>query len=193
MLLFLGKAYNCTDRLIDDIARVYSLPTCRYINPARIEQFRRYPMWLVRRNNLILGFTEGDGNCFLVVDKRFYYYYFLYGFCSQCRVLRCSPVWCICGYKELSRCWTSDDSKLDQIIRESQNSTKSANEKYLEWIPDEFICYPDEHISSNEYSLQSHTTAYLSISTVSYINIELISLEVPGITDDLYYYKVSFQ
>src|SRR6185503_10870494 len=47
----------------------------------------------------------------------------------------CSPVWCICGHKQLSDGWTSNNKQLDEFIKKSQLQTSSANDPYLEWIP----------------------------------------------------------
>jgi hypothetical protein len=37
-----------------------------------------------------------------------------------------SSVWCICGHKELSDMWTSNNKKLDNFIKKSQMQTNSA-------------------------------------------------------------------
>jgi len=86
----------------------------------------------------------------MVVDWHFYQYFFLYGFCSACGVLKCSPVWCICGKKELSTGWTSQNELLDKFIKDSQIRTRTPNEPYLEWIPFEFF-----RLRGNLYSLDS--------------------------------------
>src|SRR5207248_5745555 len=91
--------------------------------------------WLKHRNMLIKGFTKLDGSYYMVAHERFYYCYSRYGFCSACGILRCSPVWCICGHKELSDGWTSNNKQLDDFIKKSQLQTDSANYAYLEWIP----------------------------------------------------------
>src|SRR6188508_3381716 len=65
----------------------------------------------------------------------FYDCYSRYGFCTACGIRRCSPVWCICGHKELSDGWTSNNKQLDEFIKKSQLQTNSANDTYLEWIP----------------------------------------------------------
>src|SRR5438128_8443224 len=84
---------------------------------------------------MINGFTSDDNSYYLITKRHFHHCYTLYGFCSACSILRCSPVWCICGHKELSKGWTSNNESLDKFIRESQKLTKSPNEAYLEWIP----------------------------------------------------------
>src|SRR5207237_2298408 len=106
-----------------------------------VNQFRRYSTWLNQRNKLIIGFTEYDNNYYMVADKRFYHCYSRYGFCSACGILRCSPVWCICGHKQLSNGWTSDNKQLDEFIKKSQLQTNSPNHAYLEWIPFDCIEY----------------------------------------------------
>ena len=50
-------------------------------------------------------------------------------------------MWCICGCKELSDEWTSNNKKLDEFIKKSQIQTNSANDAYLEWIPFDCIDY----------------------------------------------------
>src|SRR5205823_14486918 len=77
----------------------------------------------------------------MVADKRFYYCYSRYGFCTACGILRCSPVWCICGHKELSDGWTSNNKQLDEFIKKSQLQTNSPNNAYLEWIPLDCVEY----------------------------------------------------
>src|SRR6185295_14634723 len=94
-------------------------------------QFRRHSYWLEERNKLIKGFTKYDDKYYMVADKHFYHYYSRYGFCTACKILRCSPVWCICGYKELSNGWTSNNKLLDEFIKKSQLQTNSPNHAYL--------------------------------------------------------------
>src|SRR6185312_13837569 len=96
MLLLLGSDEICTPTLVSEFARIYSFPTHKYNN--EVNQFRRYSKWLEYRNGLIIGFTEYDDNYYMVADKMFYHYYSLYGFCAACGILRCSPVWCVCGH-----------------------------------------------------------------------------------------------
>src|SRR6185312_9604088 len=101
MLLCLGNSEECTPTL----ARVYSLPTHKYKNDDN--NFRRYSYWLYYRNKPIRVFTENDDRYYMVAHRRFYDFYSLYGFCSACGILRCSPVWCICGHKQLSNGWAT--------------------------------------------------------------------------------------
>src|SRR5207244_3923693 len=114
----LGSSEECTQTLVSEFARIYSLPTQKYNND--INQFRRYSTWLKERNRLIKGFTEHNNNCYMVAGRSFYYYYSRYGFCTACGILRCSPVWCVCGHKQLSDGWTSKNKQLDEFIKKSQ-------------------------------------------------------------------------
>src|SRR6185312_11411690 len=132
MLSLLGNDEICTPTLVSEFARIYSLPTRKYNND--VSHFRRYAKWLKERNKLIIGFTEYDGSYYMVADKLFYRCYSRYGFCTACGILRCSPVWCICGHKELSDGLTSNNKQLDEFIKKSQLQTTSANHAYLEWI-----------------------------------------------------------
>src|SRR6185312_16908843 len=134
LLLLLGNDEICTPTFVSEFARLYSLPTHKYNN--NDNNFRRYSIWLEGRNNMIKGFTKwDDGYYYMVADRDFYHCYSRYGFCSACGILRCSPVWCICGHKQLSDGWTSNNKQLDKFIKKSQLQTNSANEHYMEWIP----------------------------------------------------------
>src|SRR6185312_16325988 len=140
MLLSLESNEECTPTVVSEFARIYSLPTHEYGND--ISQYRRYSTWLERRNKLIKGFTKYDDKYYMVAYERFYHCYSRYGFCSACGILRCSPVWCICGHKQLSNRWTSNNKQLDEFIKKSQLQTNSPNHAYLEWIP--YDCIDDE-------------------------------------------------
>src|SRR6185312_12591425 len=170
MLLLLGSSEECTPTFVTEFARIYSLPT-RKDNDV-VNQFRRYPKWLFLRNRVIKGFTKYDGSYYMVADKRFYDCYSRYGFCSACGILRCSPVWCICGHKELSGGWTSNNKQLDEFIKKSQLQTNSPNHAYLEWIP--FDC-----IYVKTYGVQLN-------GLPAYAIIKLIPLEITDETHDLY-------
>ena len=172
VLVLLGNNEECTPTL----ARIYSLPTPEYNND--VSQFRRYEKWLGYRNKLIIGFTEYDDNYFMVADKHFYHYYFRYGFCFVCGMLRCSPVWCICGYKELSDGWTSNNKRLDDFIKKTQLQTNSPNHAYLEWIP-------FDSITTWEYGI------YLYGPPTDQ-RVKLIPLEITDSTHDLYYAEVNY-
>ena len=50
-----------------------------------------------------------------------------------------TPVWCVCGHKQLSDGWTSNNKQLDEFIKKSQLQTNSSNHAYLEWIPFDHI------------------------------------------------------
>src|SRR5204862_4352520 len=106
----------------------------------------RYSKLLQRRNILVKWFTKSnDDNYYMVADSRFYRCYSRYGFCTACGTLRCSPVWCICGHKQVSDGWTSNNKQLDEFIKKSQLQTNSANDAYLEWIPFDYI-YDDDRL-----------------------------------------------
>src|SRR6185295_14093238 len=139
MHLLLGSSEECTPALVSEFARIYSLPTHKYNNADN--NFRRYSEWLENRNELIKGFTKYEDKFYMVADKRFYHCYSRYGFCTACGTLRNSPAWCICGHKQVSDGWTSNNKQLDEFIKKSQLQTNSANDAYLEWIP--FDCIVD--------------------------------------------------
>src|SRR5437660_2907344 len=79
-MLLLGTVDECTQEFIHEFARTYSLPTYKYDNPSNINQFRRYPTWLKRRNWMIEGFTSDNHNYYLVARRHFHHCYFRYGF-----------------------------------------------------------------------------------------------------------------
>ena len=175
MLLSVGSIEECTPTYMSEFARIYSLPTHMYKNDDY--QFRRYFYWLSFRNKLIKGFTEYDDNYYMVADRLFFHCYSRYGFCSACGILRCSPVWCICGHKELSNGWTSNNKQLDEFIKKSQLQTTSPNDVYLEWIP--FDC------TKGIYLKDLPVTDYE-------LKVKLIPLEITDETDDSYYAEVSY-
>jgi hypothetical protein len=162
---------DCTPAAVDELARFYLLPTYKYTPNST--QFKRYSIWLQRRNKMIVGFTEYD-KYYLVAKRHFLYCYSLYGFCSVCGILRCSPVWCICGHKELSHAWSSGNNKLDDFIKTSQIQTNSANDAYLEWIPYDCI-----DINWCWWSLLFNSLPCASV--------KLIPLNIENETDDSYY------
>ena len=114
MILLLGSGEICSPPFVDEFARIYALPTHKYNNVDN--NFRRYSEWLEQRNYMIEGFTKYDDNYYMVADRLFYHSYSRYGFCSASKILRCSPVWCICGYKQLSDGLTSNNKQLDEFI-----------------------------------------------------------------------------
>src|SRR6185312_10168928 len=154
----------------------YSLPTHKYIDD--VSQFRRYAKWLEERNRQIYGFTEYKDNYYMVAWSEFYHCYSRYGFCTACGILRCSPVWCICGHKQLSDGWTSNNKQLDEFIKKSQLQTNSPHDAYLEWIP--FDCMNDMRDSACLYGLP----------TCEFV--KLIPLEITDETHDLYYAEVNY-
>ena len=145
-----------------------------------VNQFRRYNKWLNERNKLIIGFIRlYDDNYHMVADKCFYDFYSRYGFCFTCGILRCSPVWCICGHKQLSDGWTSNNKRLDEFIKKSQLQKNSPNDAYLEWIP--FDCI----------DMETYEYAYL-YELPTYYPVKLIPLEITDSTHDLYYAEVNY-
>ena len=126
------------------------------------------------RNKLIKGFTEYDDKYYMVADERFYQCYYRYGFCSACGILRCSPVWCICGHKQLSDGWTSNNNQLDDFIKKSQLQANSPNHAYLEWIPRDCI------------------NGVYSLPTYGHTQVTLTPLEITDETHDLYYAEVNY-
>src|SRR6185312_406959 len=104
---------ECTPTFVSEFARIYSLPTHKSNNHS--DNFRRYSKWLKKRNELIRGFSKCGDSYYMVVDESFYDCYSRYGFCSACKILRCSPVWCICGHKQLSDGWSSNNKQLDEF------------------------------------------------------------------------------
>jgi len=176
MLLLLGSSEACTPTFVSAFARIYSLPTHKYTNNG--DNFRRYSTWLKERNNLIKGFTKYKDSYYMVAERHFSHCYSRYGFCSECGILRCSPVWCICGHKALPDEWTSNNKQLNEFIKKSQLQTNSANEAYLEWIP--FDCVDD----------RGHGCGYL-YGLPNYAAVKLIPLEITDKTHDLYYAEVN--
>ena len=191
MLLCLGNNEECTPTLVSEFARIYSLPTHKY-NDAN--QFRRYSVWLSSRNNMIEGFTKSNdkyrnklikmftkskANYYMVADRKFYDCYSRYGFCAACGILRCSSMWCICGHKQLSDGWTSNNKQLDEFIKKSQLQTNSPNHAYLEWIPVDYIEDRGKDI------------VYLHGLPINY-RVKLIPLEITDETHDLYYAEVNY-
>ena len=175
MLLLIGNDDTCTPILMSEIARIYSLPTNKYNN--NDNNFRRYKSWLKERNELIQGFTKYDDNYYMVALRDFYHCYSRYGFCSACGILRCSPVWCICGRKQLFSGWTSSNKQLDEFIKKSQLQTNSPNHAYLEWIP--LDCIHDGIYYTELYGLPTY-------------HVKCIPLEITDETHDSYYTKVNY-
>ena len=89
-----------------------------------------------------------------------------------------TPMWCICGHKELSDEWTSDNNQLDELIKKSQLQTNSANDAYLEWIP--FDCIRDYIDETYLDGLPTHSP------------VKLIPLEITDSTHHLYYAEVNY-
>ena len=175
ILLCLGSSDECTPTLVSEFARIYSLPTHKHKNIG--SNFGRYSKWLEERNKIIKGFTKYEDNYYMVADKLFYHCYSRYGFCAACGILRCSPVWCICGHKQLSDGWTGNNKQLDKFIKKSQLQTTSPNQAYLEWIP--FDC-----ISMNDCDKETY---FYGLPT--YVRV---TFEITDETHDLYYAEVNY-
>src|SRR6185295_3995934 len=130
-----------------------------------VGHFRRYSTLFENRNYLIKGFTKYDDDYYMIADIRFYHCYFCYGFCTACGILRSSPMWCICGHKQLSDGWTSKNKQLDEFIKKSQLQTNSPNDAYLEWVPYDCI---DDNLYMCAYKLYGLPTSAI----VTFIPLE---------------------
>ena len=87
-------------------------------------------------------------------------------------------MWCICGHKQLSDRWTSNNKRLDEFIKKSQFQTNSANDAYLEWIP--YDCIGVKTYGCNLCGLPTSAI------------VELIPLEITDKTDKSYYDEVNY-
>ena len=179
MHLLLGSSEECTPALLSEFARIYSLPTHHYNSVDSC--FRRYSKWLQWRNELIKGFTKYDNNYYMVADGLFYCCYSRYGFCSACGILRSSPVWCICGHKELISGWTSNNKQLDDFIKKTQLEADSPKDQYVEWIPFDFVSVGNTGIGFHLCGLPVTDCK------------KLIPLEITDKTDVSYYDKVTVE
>ena len=186
ILLSLGNDETCTPTFVSEFARIYSLPTHEHVKD--VSQFRRYSEWLASRNKLICGFTKHDDKYYMVADGKFYHCYSRYGFCAACGLLRCSPLWCVCGHKQLSVGWTSNNKRLDEFIKKSQLQTTSANHAYLEWIPSDCIDY-----WGNGYRYGYGYGHLYGLPIPTNYKVKLIPLETTYKTDDSYYDKVTIK
>src|SRR6185503_8691587 len=93
-------------------------------------------------------------------------------------------VWCICGNKQLSNGWTSNNKQLDDFIKKSQLQTKSPNHAYLEWIPGNCIdCVGYEY---------GYLYGLYGLPTPTYVSVKLIPLKITDKTHDLYYAEVNY-
>ena len=90
-------------------------------------------------------------------------------------------MWCICGHKQLSDGWTSNNKQLDEFIKKTQLQTNSANHAYLEWIP--FDC-----IGINRYGYQH----LYGLPTSRYAPVKLIPLSITDSTHDYNYAEVKY-
>ena len=89
-------------------------------------------------------------------------------------------MWCICGHKQISDGWTSNNKQLDEFIKKTQSQTTSANHAYLEWIP--YDCIDDRCDG-----------IYLDgLPTPSYARVDLIPLSITDSTHDYNYAEVKY-
>lgn len=193
MLLLIGTRDECTHEFINKFAMIYALPTHEHMNPPNIKQYQLYCFWLSMRNPIMIrGFTINEDNCYMVTDKDFYLHFSSYGFCSACERLRCSPMWCICGHKEMAYGWTSNCKKLDEFIKKSQTLTKTANDACLQYSPFTWLgqSTPDEFIYIDKDDPRQYSYArFKNLSLSSYV--DLSPLETSDLEDDSFYDKVS--
>ena len=89
-------------------------------------------------------------------------------------------MWCICGHKQISDGWTSNNRQLDEFIKKTQLQTNSANDAYLEWIPYDCIYGDEECYALLLYGLPTPT------------RVKLIPLEITESTHDYNYAEVKY-
>ena len=179
---------KCTDEFIQEIDRIYSLSTGRHGN---CDHFKRFPMLLELRNRFIHGFTNFEGNYYMVVCESFSHTYVQCGFCSECGILRCSPVWCICGHKELINACPSNNETIDKLIKHSQRQTISANEAYLEWIPFDNLFYFQPFACARPHAENSSNRLFARLYYLpSITEVELVPFQVSEYADYSCYHKV---
>jgi len=192
MLLLLGTRDKCTSEFINEFARTLSL-SAQTLSPSNVNQFERYPYLLAMRNGCeIMGFTMIEDTYYFVANRPFAHFYSIFGFCSACGLLRSSPVWCICGQKELSNEWTSNCKKLDDFIRKSHIRTTTPNDFYLQFCPPDWLglTLPDKLTMLHKDDPRKYTFSRYRRSSMS-IFLELIPLETSELSDDLFYQKVN--
>ena len=217
MLVSLGNDEICTPTLVSEFARIYSLPTHKYNND--VSHFRRYAKWLKERNKLIIGFTEYDNNYYMVANELFYRCYSRYGFCSVCGILRCSPVWCICGHRQLSNVTYKTNANRVKKRRpffgllaffattNSYRLTYAMAGPFYGWTSNNKQL--DEFIKKSQLQANSPNDAYLEWIPFDCIavdgennegylyglptraKVKLIPLEITDETHDLYYAEVN--
>src|SRR5438128_4715642 len=137
VLIPIGTPEEMTQEFEENFIKTYTLST-RVSRKGALQNLRylnKYYQLIDKRHQMIRGFTERGGKNYMVANWIFHYYYLLYGFCSKCGQLRCTPVWCTCGQKQLSYGWTSNNKQLDEFIRETQKKSEFIFEPFLEWIP----------------------------------------------------------
>src|SRR6185312_460699 len=208
---------ECTPTFVSEFARLYSLPTHKYNND--VNQFRRYSTWLNCRNKLIIGFTKCDDNYYMVAYRDVYHYYSRYGFCSACGILRCSPVWCICGHRQLSNVTYKTNANRVKKRRpffgllaffattNSYRLTCAMAGPFYGWTSNNKQL--DEFIKKSQLQANSPNDAYLEWIPFDCIAVDgennegylyglptgwvrLIPLEITDETHDLYYAEVNY-
>ena len=194
MLLLLGTRDKCTNEFINEFARTHSF-SAQTFPPHSINQFEKYQYLLLMRNGCeIKGFTMIEDTYYFVANRPFAHFYSIFGFCSACGLLRCSPVWCICGQKELSYEWTSNCKKLDDFIRQSQMRTETANDFHLTFKPFDWLglTLPDKLAFNNKDDPRKYMFSRYRRVSIS-VSLELVPLETSELSDDLFYQKVTAQ
>jgi hypothetical protein len=200
VLIPLGTKDKTLEELIEVLSKIYSFPSDTLLDLNDRSQDGKLGPLLDSRHQLIKGFTKNENEYFLVADRCFYHHYTLCDFCSVCGRLRCSPVWCICGHKELSNNWTSGNKKLDEFIRESQQRTETANDSFLEWLPYDWVfrykfvdhdifSFPTTNPPLNQSNDQQTTTALFNV--YGRFDAEVSSLDISDNTPDSFYETVS--
>src|SRR6185312_12931233 len=140
---------------------MYSLPTHKYNNVGN--NFRRYSSWLESRNKLIQGFTKSIDKYYMawLLIESFTIVILDMDFFTECGILRCSSVWCICGHKQLSDRWASNNKQLDEFIKKTQLQQNSPNHAYLEWISFDCIKLKRYELREYLYGLPTHADVEL--------------------------------
>ena len=92
---------------------------------------------------------------------------------SACGILRCGPVWCICGHKQMDGLATISNS-ISLLRNLNYEQTQQ-----MEWIPFDCIEYWGD--SAELYGLPAPND----------VRVELIPLEITDETHGLYYAEVN--
>jgi len=189
VLIPLGATEKITQEFNESFIRTYSFDITWRKALQSLRHLNKYYQFIDKRHRMICGFTEMRGRTYLVANWIFHYYYLLYGFCSECGLLRCTPVWCICGHKQLSNDWTSSNAQLDRFIRKTQERSEFIFEPFLEWIPYDSVA---KGLSQcNDVSLLWFISSYQSVTQMCYRR-SLVStpLDITVTTPQSYYEQV---